>query len=510
MASDPGKQAVVARLASLCLGLMCLAYAIPLAAYTYMGSFIRLIGDDYCYAAILRQYGFLMTQWQSYLAITTYNGNRYSLNLFSTLADLFGPKANAALPGLVLLVWLAGLAWAWKNGTQLAGIHTVPVSWLLAAEVLVFFTLLQAPDLDQVLYWRTGMLTYLAPVITGSFLLGLILWQAIRPKLQALLLGATFLVALISSGFSEVGAVAHLIGLTCLLAWGVYKSRRLNRKISPNYAPSARMIAPAGCALVGSLAGILLLAFSPSTHLNIQTMPPPASLISTIQIALYSTRIFVVSVTIKRLILTNLLLFSFALLGSALMATLTARSGNPRPVISVGKWLSALAGIVITCILIVFACMLPNAYMQSGYPELRALIIPRFVLVASTAGCGWLTGWFVYSMLGRRSHFITYLIGVFATLIIVAAMAAPLYSTSPILIRAPFFAKWAQLWDQRDQQIRYAASYNQGSLQVVELDHIIPRVAELQLGGWYTQCANQYYGIQILPKLPVSDQENSP
>jgi hypothetical protein len=192
------------------------------------------------------------------------------------------------------------------------------------------------------------------------------------------------------------------------------------------------------------------------------------------------------------------------------MATLTAHSGNPRPVISVGKWLSALAGIAITCILIVFTCMLPNAYMQSGYPELRALIIPRFVLVASTAGCGWLTGWLVYSKLGSRPRFSSYVAGVFATLIFVVATVSPLYSTSPILIRAPFFAKWAQQWDQRDQQIRYAASYNQGSLQVVELDHIIPRVAELQLGGWYTQCANQYYGIQILPQLPVSDQDISP
>jgi hypothetical protein len=139
--------------------------------------------------------------------------------------------------------------------------------------------------------------------------------------------------------------------------------------------------------------------------------------------------------------------------------------------------------------------MLPNAYMQSGYPELRALIIPRFVWYLPWQG--WLLVK-VYSMLGRSANF-TPLI-VFATLIIVAVMVLPLYTTSPILIRAPFFAKWAQLWDQRDQQIRYAASYNQGSLQVVELDHIIPRVAELQLGGWYTQCANQYYGIQVLPR----------
>ena len=134
-------QAVVTRLVSFGLGLLCLAFAIPMAAYTYMGSFMRIIGDDYCYAAILRQFGFWMTQWQSYVAIIGYNGNRYSLNLFSALVGLFGPKANAVLPGLALLVWLAGLVWAWRNGTRLANLRTLPLSWLLAAEALVFFTL---------------------------------------------------------------------------------------------------------------------------------------------------------------------------------------------------------------------------------------------------------------------------------------------------------------------------------------------------------------------------------
>ena len=503
-------QAIVTRLASIGLGLMCLAFAIPLAAYTYMGSFMRIIGDDYCYAARLRQFGFWMTQWQSYVAIVGYNGNRYSLNLFSTLVDLFGPRANAALPGLALLVWLVSLAWAWRNGTWLAGFRTPPLSWLLAAEALVFFTLSQAPDLDQALYWRSGMLTYLAPVITGSILLGLILWQANRPRAHIILLGATFLLALISAGFSEVGAVAHITGLACLVTWGGYEAWRWRRKVTPNSGPRPRLIAPAGCALAGSLAALLLLAFSPSTYLNIQNMPPTAPLLSTVQIALYSARIFIVYVTIKRMTLPNLLLFCFALASGALLAAWTARSGNPRPIMSVHRWLLALAGIVATCLLTVFACMIPNAYVQSGYPELRALIIPRFVLVASIAGSGWLTGWFVHSRLARRPPRVSHMASLLAGLIMVVAALSPLYATSPILSRAPLFTKWALLWDQRDQQIRYAASYKQGSLQVMELDHIIPRVGELQVGGWYIQCADQYYDIQIVPNLPGWDQDRTP
>jgi hypothetical protein len=320
----------------------------------------------------------------------------------------------------------------------------------------------------------------------------------------------TFLFALISAGFSEVGAVAHITGLVCLLAWGSYEIYRRGRKGNPNFAPSTRLMAPVGCALAGSLAALLLLVFSPSTHLNMQNMPPPAPLLSTIQIALYSARIFIVYATIKRMLLSNVLLFGFAVASGALGAAWSMWSGTPHPQMSTRNWLLALVGIVVTCLLIVFACMLPNAYVQSGYPELRALIIPRFVLVASMAGSGWLTGWFLHSRLVGKPQLISRMLSILAGLILVVAAISPLYATPPILSRAPLFTKWAHLWDQRDQQIRYAASYNQGSLHVMELDHIIPRVGELQAGGWYNACADMYYGIQIVADLPGWDQNSAP
>ncbi len=492
------------RLAALGLGALCLAFAAPLGAYAYMGRFMRIIGDDYCYAAVLRQFGFWMTQWQSYVAIGGYNGNRYALNLSSALADLLGPMANAALPGLALAAWLSGLAWAWHSAARLLRRRALPLSGLLAAEALVFFTLWQAPDLDQSLYWRTGMLTYLAPLITGAWLLGLILWQTGRPRSSLALLAATFLFALLSAGFSEVGAVAHISGLGCLLVWAAY---RLWRREG---AAAARLLAPAGCALAGSLAALILLAFSPSTHLRLQTLSPPAPLLTAIQIALYSARIFIISITIKHLALPNLLLFALALSGGALQAALSLREGTPTSKISGLQWLLALAGIGTACLLVVVACMLPNAYVQSNYPELRALIIPRFVLVVAAAAAGWLTGRFaclkiVSTRVQAGPSPALRLVSLLAAVVLAISALPPLINPDPILSRAPLFNKWASLWDQRDLQIRVAARYNQGTVQVMELDHLIPRVGELQVGSWYTQCASQYYGIQIVPDLPGWD-----
>lgn len=79
---------------TLSIGLGVLAFSIPLIAYGVNGAFMRYSGDDYCYAAVLSEYGFWEAQRRSYFEVTTYHGNRYSLTLFSHLADLFGPKAN--------------------------------------------------------------------------------------------------------------------------------------------------------------------------------------------------------------------------------------------------------------------------------------------------------------------------------------------------------------------------------------------------------------------------------
>ena len=56
---------------------LALASLFPLLLYAYMGSFMRLSGDDYCYGAYLVRLGFWRAQLESYLRISTYHGDRY-------------------------------------------------------------------------------------------------------------------------------------------------------------------------------------------------------------------------------------------------------------------------------------------------------------------------------------------------------------------------------------------------------------------------------------------------
>ncbi len=82
-----------------------LCFVVGLLAYAYMGSFIRLIGDDYCYAGIERHYGFFGGQVQSYFREVPYHGDRITLTLISFLISLLPPAVNGWIPFLTILLF---------------------------------------------------------------------------------------------------------------------------------------------------------------------------------------------------------------------------------------------------------------------------------------------------------------------------------------------------------------------------------------------------------------------
>src|SRR5207244_2740190 len=131
------------------------ALALPLAVYASVGSFARYTADDYCWAGVLRTEGFLNAQAQWY----TFYSPRYAFTFIVNVVELAGPAIVPALPIAAILVWLATLTWTFRQ----FGLKSLPA--LLLAEVAALATLQTAPDLPQSLYWQTGMLTYLLPLL---------------------------------------------------------------------------------------------------------------------------------------------------------------------------------------------------------------------------------------------------------------------------------------------------------------------------------------------------------
>jgi len=136
-----------------------------LSSFIIKGYSSRYLQDDYCYGGDVRQKGFFTAQIYAYFEPTEYNGNRFSLTFFSGIAELAGgARAERYLPGLSLLIWLFTLIYLIHQiQIKLFNSAYLTVS-ILVALFLLTYTLYLAPDLYQVLYWRSGRLPYLTPL----------------------------------------------------------------------------------------------------------------------------------------------------------------------------------------------------------------------------------------------------------------------------------------------------------------------------------------------------------
>ncbi len=476
--------------------LLALILAAPLIAYTFMGAFMRLIGDDYCYAWILKQNGFWKAQIVSYLQVSIYNGNRFSLSLFSFLADLSKPTVNGWLPGLVIALFVVGIALVLWQSARLAN---TSIHWLIAlvgAEFLCVMTLSQAPDLYQILYWRTGMLTYLAPVIANTFLIALILWQWEMNRSSWLAAAAVFILAVLAGGFSETGFALQITYLVMLSAgYALFLVRNQGRELWPLWVCLS--------ALLGTILAGFLLALSPTNQARLVDLPPRPDWINMIQSTIQNVRIFSV-ITLKTLLLPTIIGFFLPLGASILFFTNRLPQNSVKvTTVLIRMGLGLVLGFILLC-----ACFLPSAYIQSSYPGLRALIPARFVMVLIIAISGWLVGQGIVILVQpviSASH-----IRWAVTICILGLTAFYIIWTVPnILAEQPKFKRWALLWDERDLKIRAASRQNVANLEVMQLDHVIPDVGELNPdpGYWYNQCAAGYYGVDsISANQPGWDQ----
>ncbi len=481
------------RLLRTALAIGCLVFALPLVALAYMGTFMRYSGDDWCYAAALARNGFFKAQWVSYTVPPPFNGNRFSLTFFSNLADLIGPYANAALPALAVLLWVIGTALALRAAGRSIGIESGHFPLLLAAETLIFFSLYLAPEPAQSLYWRSGMLPYLAPLVAGSYLATAVFAVA-RPSLAGpgwalptnrgvLGLVGIGLLAWVTGGFSETGSALLLsaLGLALLAALLVARAHAKD-------SPAHRLRSPLGAALVGAFLAALTLVASPTNAARLATLPPRMGLISLGGAILHDTLTFTYTFFRSEPLAVFLLLAMGAGLGVA--AGLRIRLGR------------ALSGVALTAAaagLLVAACLAPSLYIQSSYPEARALVTGTWVMSLAVLGAGALLGAGAAGLSARPSLASRQWAAALAFLVL-AISIFPFNAAGKIAWDAPLYQKWASFWDARHAALRQAAARNAPSVSVVQIDHIIPRVGELQADPlyWYNRCAEQYYGVDAI------------
>jgi len=366
--------------------------------------------------------------------------------------------------------------------------------------VVVFFTYFQTQEIAQSLYWRSGMLPYLAPLVAITFLIGLIDFAARKARFSLPILLGIFLLAIVSGGFSETGVAVQAGILGIMLLAALVSLRWWDRRF-------ARWLLPVSLALAGSLAALFLLAFSPAIRDRLEGISRAADPILVVQMSFAYTRDFI-WLSLRGLWLPTLVVLATVGVLSMLVYSIWLDPGPTRAV----SFLLHLAGASLVCFFLIFSSVVPTAYAETSYPEPRALIIARFVMVAAEAWIAWQFGKTAAAAVAAQklsaARLPGYLSVGLAGLLLVLSLY-PLRGAKTVVAEAPRYRKWSAYWDRRDRVIREARQAGLRQVEVMVLDHIIPRVAELntQPGNWYNGCAATAYGMDsILATLPGWDE----
>jgi Family of unknown function (DUF6056) len=452
------------------------------------GWFARYAADDYCTASQVATAGLLKAQSILYVSWS----GRFTATLLITLSEFIGPLVVRLLPALALVTWLVAATWAVREVWLATGQRASWLASAVAATVLVYATLWTTADLPQVLYWQTGLLTYVAPLIWFTLLVGCIArWASRPPDSFALGLGACFGLAFLASGSNETFAAAQVValGVAVILAW-LFGNEVLRKKLVTLLLVS----------LVGAGLGLVLVALAPGNAERSQTT-------TTLPIPVVFSRAsdFLrgwLRLTFARPHLTELLL----LVG--IFGVLGATTADPR---SFASWLphwtffvSAVAGLLV----VLLTCMVPVYYALGADPPGRALVVPQYLLICALACAAWLASAYAASRLALRSGQARVLgwFGMAGCVVVLALAFGPLGLSTHLAGQFDSDRAYAAAWDALDTQIRAERASGSQDLTVQRLS-ATGTVQNLEFFGpdredWLNACAARYYAINSIAATP--------
>jgi len=523
-------------------GLLAVLFAIGLVGYMLAGVSSRFMKDDYCYAVVLDRRPFLEGQLYSYLNAIDFSGNRFSLTLGMGLSELAGRWTVSALPAFMITLGVAGLYLSIRRLNSLLNGSFNRLETFLAAEAIVLYTITQAPNWIQVIYWRPGMFPYFAPIALGSWL-ALLMLNSRPGKWSGLYLAGIFFLALLVGGFSEVGSAVETTALALAVAASAFSNDR------------KRWLAASLAAFGGALVALALLAFSPVSAMRLSHLYGTHADLTTAMLESFKSVIAFYIIIAYRSTLVYLSAFVFFCILSVV-----EHRDKPQSVSSLKSTLRQLMLLLAVAYVLTWAAMLPSFYAESGGPGQRVLVIPTFISILLAAGLGILAGrailswpaqprqkwWGVAALLfgvllvgglwlgGLQKHFVVpdyavlrsfisarrlqaislLVTGLFVSLgiawrfngrsvavfiILILYLCQPALIAAQIYTQLPALQERAALWDQREAQILALRAQGVTAITVRALDNLAG-IQELSLkpGNWVNTCAAKYYKIKSI------------
>ena len=484
---DTSKHPLSDKLLPFLLGILALSLLAALAAFAYTGTFSRFMADDFCYASSIRQLGWLGGQIQLY---DTWSG-RISSNFLIASLEPLGTGIAPFMPAVALLLWLASLYWLIVSIIRKAAFSRHRLLALGLAVVVLFFTLLTAPDRSQVLYWLNGQIAYTWPLIAVTFLAAIIVSRLNRPEptgVPFLLMLAAFLLAFLADGFSETNAALQVGMVALALLLFITFSKGLLR------VTGTALLA---VVLIGSLAAMTLVILAPGNLIRqaavtAATPTLPALVITSIEYAWDF-----IFYTLRGLPIPFLLVA-----GISFLAAFISYSGQGAPDDSARALLKKswkLLLVPLVCFLLTVCCMAPSEYAESAYPEGRALLSAAFVLVGSlVVFCAWL-GTIAKKLITSSSEHSRQTLLIVAIVLCLVLSLYPLHYIADTNQSIKPASTYAAAWDQRQYTIDYALHSGQRDAVVRPINSLY---SVMEAGNdpkfWVNTCIASYYGLASL------------
>jgi hypothetical protein len=419
-----------------------LSLATALIHFMWIGLYSRPIADEFCYEYAYHKLGFLEAQRDWYLWWT----GRYGFNILETLFSLLGAWTAQALPMFWIGALTLGVSRVFRSFLQ------VEFGSVLLAGFLVLSVFLLGPNLPEALYWRSGSVNYLTPLVIGLFLWPILLSPSLTTS------GAIFLFlgGITVAGFSELhtSIFAFLIGIYAF----VLTFQRRYRQIT-------------GAALVSLalLLGVFVVILAPGNEQRLKKFPP---LLSLDQIILLSTN-GTLSYLERVLTFPGLFFFTGCVaFGTYFLKELPGRSRH------------RIFGPILLGLLVVIV------FYLVGYAAIREAPYPRSYIMIDTFVLGLFAMGFCET--GRdlkrgECSLLVFLACVFSLTVLGLLRAHSLKES---------FSTYAIKWDARMELITMAQRRGEREVQVP----LFPNpygLEEIGEVGWVNDCVGKLYNLEV-------------
>lgn len=467
---------------ALAIGLI--LFVLGVGLFVYLGFYTRHWADDWCYNADFKNLGFLETLG-GYAHNVTYTPSRYSVTVFAGLLQAFDVIGTQSMAGLTIIFWVVGLIFLFSNIARMSDFKISKWNLAFIALVIVYFSIYLSPHIYQSLYWRTGMLTYVTPLVFLPWIFVFITSQGSRGKSSHVFTACTFVLALLGGGFSEASStvLVSTLGLYVLIAGIGYRQKK---------TWAVKTLFPALAALVGALAAMALLVLAPTTQIRRERYGDPAGLKELVVLLYQFTYAFFV-LSIRDI--QNIMIIIMAFFFGFLFYPSATKSIQPEKILLV----AVLIGFAI--IFLVAASLAPSAYIERGLPAERTMIIPRFIAVLGFVVPSWMAGFALNRIVDKKW------LETIVTVLLLATYIFPLYSLIVTMEKVPIYNQRAQIWDAREQEIKAAIANGDEWVGVVSIDGFsVGGIRDFdpkgKKGFWITKCAQKYYDINLRVDLP--------